>query len=87
MKKIILSLIILSVLFITQSSTAVLAKSSTVKKYDSRNNYSGKYVTVGQKTKEYTKNGNYNGYYKQDGDKIKKYSKNGNYEGSYKVED
>lgn len=82
MKKVVLSLMTLMVLSATQSLT--LAKSTTIKKYDSHGNYQGRFVSEGNKTKEYTKSGNYKGYYEQDGNKIKQYNKNGNLEGTYK---
>lgn len=85
MNRNIVSLIVLSVLLLTQSST--IAKTTTVKKYDSHHNYSGKYVTEGNKTKIYsTKNNNYDGYYKEEGSTVKHYSSNGNFIGKYKKE-
>ena len=81
MKKIISLSILLSLI----CSPVLASGGTTVKQYNSKGQFSGKFITKGDTTKYYNKKGEYESKYIRQGNKVKKYSHNGNFDGSYSI--
>lgn len=79
MKKIILSILLLVLVFIPLCTDA----KTVTKKYNSKGQYQGKYVTNGNVTKVYKKNGNFESKYVKSNGKVKHISKTGKLIESY----
>lgn len=85
MKKIILSVLLASLIL---HPLYACAKTTTIKKYDSKHKYVGKYISDGNgKTKIYNSKNKYEGYLKESNGRVKEYDAKGKHKNSYKIED